>query len=59
LFYFAGVDVLVVRSGKELDLLFPETNYVPQMVHWGNAVDAALERVYREWLEDLKAELTA
>ena len=29
------------------------------MVHWGNAVDAALERVYREWLEDLKAELTA
>lgn len=56
-FYFAGIDVLVVNSQGQLDVAFLEINYVPQLTHWTNEVDKALESIYSQWLADLKQEI--
>jgi hypothetical protein len=52
-FYFTGLDVLPVIAGREVDVLFLEANYVPQLSQWGARIDALLEPVYQAWLGDL------
>lgn len=53
-FYLAGVDVLMIPRGKSYSLLFLETNYVPDLVGWGSAVDAQLRPLHKRWLSHLK-----
>jgi hypothetical protein len=49
-FYFTGMDLLMVPKGATFELLFLETNYVPQLTGWGNL---SLESVHYQWLEGL------
>jgi hypothetical protein len=54
-FYLAGLDVLMVPCGDSYSLLFLETNYVPNLVGRGSAVDVPiLERAHREWISYLR-----
>jgi hypothetical protein len=51
-FYFAGMDLLMVPKGKGFELLFVETNYVPQLADWGGI---SLAPVHHQLIEDLQA----
>jgi hypothetical protein len=53
-FYLAGMDLLVVSSGGRCRPLFLETNYVPDLVGWGEGVDGQLGAAHRQWLEELR-----
>jgi len=55
-FYFAGMDVLMSPLGKGFELLFIETNYVPQLTEWGHI---SLAPVHHCLLEQLYKRLTA
>jgi Tubulin-tyrosine ligase family len=49
-FYFAGMDLLMVPRGHSFELMFLETNYVPQLADWG---DLSLAAVHHQLLEEL------
>ena len=52
-FYLGGIDVLMVNRGDSFELLFLETNYVPQLNAWGAVVNRHLQSVHRQWSKDL------
>jgi hypothetical protein len=52
-FYLTGFDVILRRDGRNVQPLFIETNYVPQLNGWGPAVDRRLRVVHGEWVADL------
>jgi hypothetical protein len=53
-FYLGGVDVLMVPREDSHSFLFLETNYVPNLVGRGPAVDLPiLERGHRKWISHL------
>jgi hypothetical protein len=54
-FYLAGMDLLMAARPGGYRLLFLETNYVPDLVGWGDEVDAQLGPAHRLWLEELMA----
>jgi len=56
-FYLGGIDLLPQLRNGELELLFLETNYTPQLNAWGDSVDRALRDVHAGWLRHLRAEL--
>ena len=53
-FYFAGVDVLMVRDGNGFRLLFVEINDLPDLTGWGEDIDQALQPAYRHAFELLR-----
>jgi len=52
--YLGGIDIMMVERGDSIQLLFLETNYLPQLNAWGVAVDRKLRAVHKSWLEDLR-----
>ncbi len=58
-FYLTGFDLILRRNGRNIEPLFLESNYVPQLNGWGPAVDRNLRAVHRDWVTDLRSYVAA
>jgi hypothetical protein len=52
-FYLSGIDVIARGRPDSYQVLFIESNYVPQLNNWGTNVDETMQDVHRAWLRDL------